>query len=156
MNRMDIKAIPFDMAHLDIIAPRDDDVKRYGEISSTMVHPMAELSVAWSGVYDGRILFCGGIFQCSEKTAHCWTLISKYAEEFPIPVARSIKDQLEAVMNDMGLHRVETANIIDALNHHKWCKLLGFHEEGEMPYYDDQGRTYIRFAKYMKGQDNGT
>ena len=150
MKYTDIKAIPFEMAHLDLIVPNDEDVKRYGEISSKMHHPLAELSVAWSGVYDGRILLCGGVFQCSNHTAHCWTLISKFAKLYPIPVVRAIKNQLENIMQDMGLHRVETSNIEDAHDHHKWCRLLGFEEEGVMRYYDDQKRNYIRFAKFME------
>jgi len=95
-------------------------------------------------------LVIGGILQQTHNTAKCWTMVSKHAQSYGIQVFRTVKTQLENMMRDMGIHRVETENLKDATDQHKWCKLLGFHEEGEMRYYDDKKRTYIRFAKILE------
>jgi len=145
-----IKLIPYDAAHMDLLKQSDQDIERYGKISSEMSNPMAEHGVCFTAILDGRILVVGGILQTTNNTGHCWTMVSEYAEGHSIAVLRVVKTQLENMMRDMRLHRVETANLKDATEHHKWCKLLGFHNEGVLRYYDDKKRDYIRFAKYLE------
>jgi RimJ/RimL family protein N-acetyltransferase len=145
-----IKAIAYNPAHLDIIEMSADDILRYGELDSQSPHPMGDMGVGFSGVIDGRIVCMGGILQISQHTGICWTIISKYAGNYGLQVPREIKRQLDRMMADMRLHRVETANLVDAHTHHRWCQFMGFENEGVMRYYDDQGRDYYRFAKYRR------
>ena len=142
-----IRAIPFDFEHLDIFEQSDADIERYGVITSESPIPMAEYGNGFTGVFDGRILIVGGIMQATEHTGKCWTMVSKHAKKYGLPVFYQTRALLERMMTDMHLHRLETSNLKDAHDHHRWCRLLGFHAEGEMPYYDDKKRTYIRFAK---------
>lgn len=142
-----IRAIPFDFEHVDIFEQTDEDIERYGKLTSESPLPMAEYGNAFTGVYDGRILIMGGILQTTEHTAKCWTLVSRHAAKYGTLVFYQTKKLLENMMDDMKLHRLETSNLKDAHEHHRWCRLLGFRAEGEMQNYDDKKRTYIRFAK---------
>ncbi len=145
-----IRLIPYEAAHMDLFKQSESDVERYGVISSEMANPMAEHGVCFTAILDGRILVVGGVLQMTNHTGHCWTMVSEYAKGNGAAILRVAKTQLESMMRDMGLHRVETANLKTATAQHKWCKLLGFVEEGPLKYYDDKKRDYIRFAKYLE------
>lgn len=142
-----MRVIPFDFEHLDLFEQRDDDVARYGKKDSSSAIPLAQHGTAFTGIYDGRILVMGGIMLTSNHTGKCWTMVSKYAAEYGAMVFRATKRMIDMMMADMHLHRLETVNLKDAPDQLRWCKLLGFVEEGEMPYYDDEKRTHIRMAK---------
>lgn len=146
-----MKVIPYEAAHMDLFEQRPEDIKRYGKFSSENEFQMAKFGTCFTVIIDGRIVLMGGILQVSVHTGHCWTMVSTYAPGHGIQLFRALKRHLEAMMRDMKLHRIETSNQADAAEHHKWCKLLGFQEEGLMRYYDDEKRDYIRFAKYMEG-----
>lgn len=145
-----IKLIPYHPEHLNLIEAKEEDIARYGEINGDTYIALSENGVAFTAIEDGRILVIGGILQTSMHTGYCWTLISKHASKGGVKVFRLVKNQLEAMMRDMKIHRVETSNLRDAVDHHKWCKLLGFEEEGILKKYDDRKRDYIRFAKIME------
>lgn len=145
-----IELIPYDSAHMDIFKQTPDDVERYGKVSSEMVNPMAENGVCFTAISDGRILVVGGVLQTTQHTGYCWTMVSEYARGQGLSLIRTTKNQLEAMMEGMKLHRVETSNIKGSDEQNLWCKLLGFQNEGVMRYYDDKKRDYIRFAKYME------
>lgn len=146
-----IKLIPFAFAHFDVFEPSPADVARYGEISSKMEHPMAEFGTSFTGVADGRVIAFGGILAVSKHTGFGWTMLGVHAKAYHgLELFRLVKRMLEQMMDDMSLHRIETANLQEAADHHKWCRALGFVEEGPMFQYDDEGRDYIRFAKLRK------
>lgn len=142
-----MRLIPFDFEHLDIFEQADADIARYGVITSESPLLMTQFSVGFTGIIEGRIVIVGGVTPVTEHTGKCWTLISKHAAGHGVRIVAKTKECLDSMMTDMRLHRLETSNLKEAEEHHKWCKMLGFVEEGEMPYYDDKKRTYIRFAK---------
>ena len=145
-----IKIISYDPAHLDLFEQTEKDIERYGKFHSKMENALADYGITFTAVLDGRILCIGGILQVSVHTGKCWTIVSKHASGHGIKLLKVIKNQLESMMEDMNLFRVETSNLKEATEYHKWCRLLGFKEEGEMPYYDDKKRTHIRFSKIME------
>lgn len=149
-DQKNVMLIPYDPAHMDLFVQTDEDIERYGKITSDMANPMAEHGVCFSAIKDGRVLVVGGVLQTTANTGHCWTMVSQYASGHGLSVLKTVKGQLESMMESMNIHRVETANLVKAKEHHRWCKLLGFHEEGVMRYYDDKKRDYIRFAKYRE------
>jgi hypothetical protein len=142
-----MRIIPFDFEHVDIFEQSPEDIERYGLMTSESPMPMAEYGQAFTGIHDGRVLIMGGIMLTSERTAKCWTIVSKHAKNYGVLVFHQTRRLLENMMDDMKLHRLETANLKDAHEHHRWCRLLGFKAEGDMPMYDDQKRTWVRFGK---------
>lgn len=145
-----IKLIPFDFAHFDIFEPSPADVARYGEISSKMDNPLAEYGNSFTAIADGRVIAFGGILAQTAHTGYGWTMLGVRIKDYGMEPCRMTRRLLNQMMDDMQLHRIETANLAEATEHHKWCKVLGFVEEGPMLQYDDQKRDYIRFAK-VKG-----
>lgn len=150
-----IKLIPYAPAHMDILTPTAADLERYGELSSKIDNPLADHGISFTGLADGRVLFVCGILPVSRHTGFAWSIIGQHAPAHGLRVFRAIKRQMETMMETLTLHRVETANLVGATQHHRWCELLGFREEGPLWQYDDQGRDYIRFAKLMPRQDKG-
>lgn len=147
-----MKLIPFEIEHLDLFEMRDEDKKHYGDCTPKHFTLMSDNAVCFTAIHDGRIMVCGGIIPQTENTGYCWTFCSVYAKEEPRLVINTVRNQLEAMMQTMKMHRVETANLKDAHDHHKWCIALGFKDEGILRYYDDEKRDYIRFAKYWEGK----
>ena len=145
-----IRLIPYAPEHMDLFEQLPEDIERYGLFTSETPNPQAEYGIAFTAFIDGRIVIVGGILQISQHTGKGWTMISKHALAYGSAVFYAVRQQLESMMKDMRLHRIETTNLKDATEHHRWCRLLGFKAEGEMPYYDDKKRTYIRLAKVME------
>jgi len=144
-----IDLIPYHKAHMELLELSEADLSRYGDPTKFMNNALAEHGICFTAKSDGRVLVVGGILMTSMHTGIGWTMVSKYATLYGRSVLYTVKRQLENMMVDFQLHRIETANLKDATEHHRWCRLLGFREEGPLCQYDDQKRDYIRFAKIM-------
>lgn len=145
-----MRVLPFQRAHLDLIELSDADIERYGNMTSESENPLADYGINFTAVWDGRVMLVGGVMNASQRTGYAWTMVSRRAHVCGFKLARGVKAHLENMMRDMGIHRVETANLADAFDHHKWCKMLGFKSEGVMWQYDDKKRDYLRFSKIME------
>lgn len=145
-----INVVPFHKNHLDLFVQRPIDIELYGKITSENCPTIFEYGQCFTVLFDGRIVLIGGIIETSKHTGKCSTILSLYAELCLAELFRSLKEHMENMMRSMAMHRIETSSPKDAHDQRKWCKLLGFLEEGEMQFYDDQGRTYIRLAKTMR------
>lgn len=150
-----IDLIPFKQSHLDLFVACDEDIERYGDLIQKMDTDLPDAGFTFTAVADGRVLVVGGVVPYTMHTGYGWTFVSKYAEQYGISVFRVVKQQLEAMMRHLKLHRVETANLLDAERHRRWCRLLGFEEEGVLRKYDEEGRDYIRMAKIMEKKQWG-
>jgi RimJ/RimL family protein N-acetyltransferase len=147
---MTIKLIPFNPAHIELLSPTQADIDRYGgDINDFMDSPLLSSGICFTAVSGGRILVVGGILLVSKHTGYGWTIVGSYASGYGMEIVRTAKSQIENMMRDLRLHRLETANLVDATEHMRWCRLLGFAEEGILRQYDDKGRDYVRMAKLM-------
>lgn len=140
--------IPFQYEHLDLFTWREDDLKTYGTQSqlNNALASAADKGQCWTAVYDGRIMVIGGIFKHTPKTGYCFTLFSEYSVRHKIIAAKAVRQMFNGLLQDMGLHRVETYNRIGAESHNKWCEWLGFEKEGVAKKFDDEGNDYVRYA----------
>jgi hypothetical protein len=142
-----IKVFPYHKKHLDLFEQRPEDVAFYGEMSSDHSPVIFDYGQCFTVVNDGRIVLIGGILEVSAHTGKCSTILSIYAQDCILELIKKLRDHTDAMMESMMLHRIETSSPKESEEQRKWCKLLGFKEEGEMPFYDDKGRTYVRLAK---------
>lgn len=145
-----IKVLDFEPAHFDLIEWKDGERDLYSNLRREDFLWFHEEGVCFTAVADGRVILVGGVLQTTPYSGVCATLVSKYAGNHALGLVRTTRRMLESIMETMGLHRVETSNIASQKEHHAWCKALGFEPEGEMPYYDEQKRTYFRFGKYRE------
>lgn len=139
-----IEIIQYKNAHLDLIQIKERDRETYDEIKA---RDMENNSVSFTGIHDGRVLIVGGIVPITEYCGYCWTLLSRHVDSLVMETSRAVKKKLEEMMDGMGFHRVQTASLQDAFDQHRWCKMLGFIEEGPLHKNDEKKRDYIRFAK---------
>lgn len=143
------RIIPYRVEHWDIFEPRPIDLEYYGELNTFKKCPLSDNGINFTAVHNGRILIMGGILPLSEGTGYAWNFLSRYCEGKGVFLYRLVRKEIETLMKNNGIHRVETVNLVHARDHNKWCKALGFVEEGLMCQYDDQKRDYYRLAKIM-------
>lgn len=148
-----MKLVDFQFDHLELFDWREDDKKLYN-VGSDFVRCLlnAEKSgECYTAMHDGRILVIGGIVPLSKKTGYAFTLFSSHAEKSPIPAAKMVKRMFNRMIEDMGLHRVTTFNLLEATRHHKWCEWLGFVREGIIRKFDDEGKDYVQYGLVKNG-----
>ncbi len=148
-----IKLITFAAAHIDLLDLTEEEMARHG--MGTDFKSLGDFleKTSWAAftcIHDGRVVGIGGVRAKSEKVAYGWTLPNKYFKQTGIAGIRLVYRWLDAAQ-EQQFHRIETYNLETAELHHRWCEMLGFTSEGPMRYYDDQGRTYIRYARIRGG-----
>ena len=143
-----MKLVDFQFEHLELFDWRQEEYRLYN-VGSDFVRALLsaeEKGECYTAMHDGRILVIGGIVRQSKKTGYAFTLFSAHADKSPIVAGRLVKRMFSRMMEDMGLHRVVTYNLVDAWSHHKWCEWLGFKQEGVVLKFDDEGNHYIQYG----------
>lgn len=144
-----MKLVEFQFEHLELFDWRDEERKMYN-VGSEFVNAllMAEKKgECFTAMHDGRIIVIGGIIPNSAKTGYAFTLFSKHADKAPISAAKTVRRMFGRMVEDMGLHRVTTYNLVEATAHHKWCEWLGFEREGIIKKFDDEGKDYVQYGR---------
>lgn len=143
-----MKLIDFDFDHLLLFDWRENEYDMYNTNSdfvNTMIS-MEKQGEMFTALHDGRILMIGGVIPVTKKTGYAFSAFSKHAENHKIMCGKTIKRMMHCMMEDMGLHRLTTYNLVVNGHHHKWCEWLGFKSEGVVEKYDDEGRDYIQYG----------
>lgn len=148
-----MKLVDFQFDHLELFDWREEERKMYNTGSEFVKALLSaeEKGECYTAMHDGRILVIGGIVRQSQKTGYGFTLFSTHADKAPIAAAKIVKRMFTRMMEDMGLHRVTTFNLIDAEKHHKWCEWLGFRWEGVVEKFDDEGNDYYQYGLVTHG-----
>lgn len=147
-----MKLVEFQFEHLELFDWREEEKRMYN-VGSDFVRALvnAEKGECYTAMHDGRILVIGGIIKLSAKTGYAFTMFSSHAEKAPIPAAKLVKRMFSRMVEDMGLHRITTYNLIEAVRHHKWCEWLGFEKEGIVRKFDDEGKDYVQYGMVLNG-----
>lgn len=147
-----MKLVDFQFEHLDLFDWRPEEMKMYN-VGSELVRALAaaEKGECFTAMHDGRVLVIGGIIKQSAKTGYAFTIFSAHAAKYPVTAARLVKRMFSRMVEDMGLHRIVTWNMLEASSHHKWCEWLGFKLEGVARKFDDEGNDYIQYGLVTDG-----
>lgn len=142
-----MKLVEFQFEHMELFDWREEDRKMYN-VGSDFIRILisAEKKEVYTAMHDGRIMVIGGIIPTSKKTGNAFTIFSAHADRAPLAAARTVKRMFTRMMEDMGLHRITTMNLLEAERHHKWCEWLGFKREGVIRKYDDEGKDYVQYG----------
>jgi hypothetical protein len=146
-----MKLVGFCFEHLALFDWREEEREMYN-VGSEFVKALLTLEEkgdCYTAMHDGRILVIGGIVRQSTKTGYAFTMFSSHAEKYPTVAAKLVKRMFDRMIEDMGLHRVVTYNLLSAEKHHKWCEWLGFKREGICQKFDDEGRDYVQYGKVL-------
>lgn len=127
-----MKIIPFKAEHLECM-----DIRKHEEqllIQYGAKH--LEKAMAITGILDGRIVACGGVFPYGNGNSDIWLIPSIYVANSPIFLAKEVRKWLNKIQKDLSLNRMQSFCINDDL-HDRWMSFLGFTKEGVMKKYSN-------------------
>lgn len=148
-----MKLVEFQFEHLDLFEFREGEKEMYNVGSEFMqaIIKAGEKGEIYTAIHDGRIMVIGGVIPRSKKTGYAFTFFSQYADKAPYLVARTAKRMFARVIEDMGLHRVTTYNMVKMPVHSRWCEWLGMKREGLILKMDDAGNDYYQYGMVLDG-----
>lgn len=120
------RIVPFKKEHLELMDIREHE-KSF--LDDNVAQLLENSTVAFTGLYDGRIISAGGLNKINEKTADIWQVPSVYVKTVRLSYAKYIKAWVEEMAEVFELDRMETLCIDDDL-HDRWMTFLGFEKEG--------------------------
>jgi len=130
--------ITFKKEHLEIM---DIGAREAGLLSAEgSGEALENSSMAFTGIIDGRIIACGGVVVNRYGAGEVWLLPSTRLKDHKLEVCKAIKQWLDGVVVDAGLHRLQS-HCIDDDFHAAWMTFLGFEKEGVL-------RQYIKGTDY--------
>lgn len=101
---------------------------------------------AWTAVCDDRPIACAGIRIMWPGTGEAWAILCQAIGKY-WRVHRVIKDQLEQVIYERDLHRVQAYARVDMPQDGRYLKYLGFHFEAFCEKYGPGGKDYFLYAR---------
>jgi len=138
-----IAFIPFHPDHFREFEPAERNGR---EKQARVASWIGEIGASFTGLYEGRIVGCGGIIPVHEYRAVCWTSVS--AE---VPVARALR-VLRAYLDLQTIPRLETPVDEDDAPCHRWVRALGFRPEGPVqPFFNADGSSAQVYVRYHHG-----
>jgi RimJ/RimL family protein N-acetyltransferase len=130
--------IPFRKEHLEIMELGDREAALLSVEGSG--EALENSSVAVTGIIDGRVICCGGVVVNRYGAGEVWLLPSKRLKDHKFEACKAIKQWLDGVALEAGLHRLQT-HCVDDDFHAAWMTFLGFEKEGVL-------RQYIKGTDY--------
>lgn len=148
-----MKLVEFQFEHFDLFDWRESERELYNVNSEfiNLIVKSCENGEVYTATHDGRILVIGGIVRRSKKTGYAFTFFSKHADAAPIAAAKLVKRMFKRMVEDMGLHRVTTHNMVKMPLHNRWCEWLGMEKEGLVRCMDDAGNDYYQYGMVING-----
>lgn len=98
-----------------------------------------ESGPAYTGMYNGRIVGCGGVTIYWEGVGQAWSVFPKWVRLFKREAFCYVKKGLDIVLEEHNLHRIEATWRTDYPQDMKWLEHLGFKRECLMEKYCPDG-----------------
>lgn len=99
--------------------------------------------IAWTGLIDGEVLVCAGLFLVRRGVAHAWSLTTPLVNRYPKVFHRIITVYLDRLIANLRLQQVLTEVHRDHEVSQKWLRRLGFQPTGGEPLQAPDGGIYI-------------
>tara|TARA_R100001460_G_scaffold49755_1_gene87973 strand:- start:1122 stop:1562 length:441 start_codon:yes stop_codon:yes gene_type:complete len=126
----------------------DEKIRPAIEISQ-FVETMVVKNLAFTGVQDGKIIACGGIYPIWNGVGDAWFLGTNMIFDHPLKVTKIVKKYLIELMNLNNFHRVQAYVRHDWENAQRWIEVLGMQVEGTARKYSTDGRDHILFSRVI-------
>lgn len=154
---MKIELVPFETEHAMSIIDRN---KKEGKFLSSNGIDLNELMKAWKDggpaytlIIDGEVVGSSGVVLMGWKRGEAWSLLSSLFYKYPKESYGAIKKNLEVIVKDKGLRRVQSLIKLDLESGPSWMKHLGFEYEGTLKAFGPSGEDLMIFAR-VYGNDN--
>lgn len=150
MSDMDHRIIPFHMDHLSILDLRPQEKEELDADPNllTKIAQFGEYGLAWTLIAEGRVICIAGWMKVYNGVFETWSLPSIYVKEYRY--ARLYLTQLvrfrKILEAEFTPHRIQSASIADPETDH-FMRFCGFTEEGIMPMYSANKKTYKMWGR---------
>lgn len=132
----------------DIIATKARDLS---EEHLPLVANSLNMSVrALAGESDGRVLMVAGIVQAWPGCAEVWASVSADIASKPISIGRATAKFLPALVDGLGLWRLQATCATQNVTSLRWLEWLGFECEGLMRRYCPDGSDAFLMAQILE------
>lgn len=111
-------------------------------------HHLAVPGLAWSGMIDGRVVGCAGVWPIWEGRASTWALFGEIPKPQWLRLHRHVLRVLERA-HGLGYWRIEAAVDAGFAPGRRWVSALGFVNETPeaMAGYGPTGRDFLLYAR---------
>jgi RimJ/RimL family protein N-acetyltransferase len=119
-------------------------------------HPLVANSLAMSaralaGEKDGKVIMVAGIVQAWPGCAEVWASVSRELADMPIAAGRATARFLPALVDGLGLWRLQATCSTQNVTSLRWLEWLGFECEGLMRRYCPDGSDAFLMAQILNG-----
>lgn len=138
-----MKMIAFEPMHLSLLVPREAvDME---QAIDTMIR-LDGLGPAYTIIDGEEIIGCWGIVRLWGGVGEAWTVFSAAVARHPLWLHKTARRMIQDVMAGMGLDRLQVNVLAGSGRNCRWVERLGFHSEGTMERFGQNGEDYIRYA----------
>lgn len=145
---MEPKLVPFAARDLEELTPRDYGSQEMAVMGDrlTVGRLYEQVGPAYTVRVRSQIMVCGGVAHYWPGVGEAWVVTTDLIPRYPLSFHRTVKRMLRQLCRDMGLQRLQAAVPANHTVSRKWLERLGFRQEGLMPMYGPQGKTYVRYG----------
>ncbi len=141
-----LKALPFQMGHLDFFECKDPlPTMREDLLSISMKEENCVASLV--NPKTNRVVAIVGLNHIRKGVSEAWVLISEEAYSVKISFHKSILKILDQFEAGIPLHRVQLTVAENFSVGQAWARSLGFECEGLMKKFDIEGGNHFLFAR---------
>lgn len=119
-----------------------------GSIQEEQLVRLTETGMAFSGVDEtGKVYGVAGIVKVWTGVGNAWSFLSSDVRAAKFFLHRNVKRELERIIKEAELHRVQLDVEHDFTIAHQWAERLGFSFEGVMFKYGPDKKDYHRYVR---------
>jgi RimJ/RimL family protein N-acetyltransferase len=139
-----VEIVPFEAKHLRYLSLQSAQSYASSELSKPEYgQQLEQMGDSFTGIHNGQVIGCAGIWRIWENRAHIWALLSPDAGRHFVAIHRAVVAKL-ATLED---RRIEAAVDVGFVEAHRWIEMLGFTYEGTMKAYTPDGRDSDLYAR---------
>ena len=144
-----MQIVKFEISHFDRINLRDWDLMGTQHMDNVRerVEFYAGQGPSYTGMIDGEIMGCAGVFLHWPGMGEAWVFGSPLIERFKLSFHRVVKKTLNAIQTNLRLHRIQCVVHADYTRSQKWVERLGFIEEGLLNKYGPDQASYYMYGR---------
>ncbi len=104
---------------------------------------------AWTGLYEGKVVACGGIIRMWPGLAEAWIAVTPLARQHTVFLYRHVLAFLDLVTETYKLRRIEAKLCASFILARKFAHRLGFTHDALLKRYGPNGEDYMLVSKVM-------
>ncbi len=139
--------VSFEAEHFFAITPRPEE-NELGRYKAQLVNRLLSSASAYTLLYDGRPLVCGGCLLYWNGVAEIWLHGSEEVMRHPAAVFRLALRLIALWTRQFALHRIQITVADGFPASVRFAKALGFDLESTLLKYGPNKETFYRFVRF--------